>query len=223
MSDGFHLLDIVFFAMVAAFLVLRLRSVLGRRTGAERPPPEAAARRRAGTPSPDNVIDLAAVRKPEAEPIPAGPAAAGLAAIRAADPSFSPQAFLTGAQSAFAMIVGAYAAGDAGSLRPLLSDEVYRNFAAAIDARRRAGERLDTQLVRIGSAVPVEAAVDGGAARVTVRFTSDQVNALHGPDGAVIEGDPQRVAEVVDEWTFRRNLRSPNPNWELVATRSPEA
>ncbi len=219
MSDGFHLLDIVFFAMVAAFLVLRLRSVLGRRTGTERPPPEAMARRGTGAPSPDNVIDLKAVRKPE--PIPPGPAASGLAAIRAADPSFSPQAFLTGAQSAFAMIVGAYAAGDTGSLRPLLSDEVYRNFAAAIDARRRAGERLETQLVHIRAAEPVEAGLDGRFARVTVRFASDQVNVLHGPDDAVIEGDPRRVTEVVDEWIFRRDLRSPNPNWELVATRSP--
>jgi predicted lipid-binding transport protein (Tim44 family) len=223
MSDGFHLLDIIFFAMVAAFLVLRLRSVLGRRTGNERPPPGLAPRRAPGMGPADNVIDLAAVRKPDAEaPIP-GPAGPGLSAIRAADPSFAPEGFLEGARAAFGMIVAAFAAGDTRTLRPLLSDEVYRHFAAAIEARAKAGERLETELVRIRSAEAVEAGLEGGLARITVRFASDQVNVLRGTDGAVVEGDPDRVAEVVDEWSFARELRSPNPNWALVATRSPEA
>jgi predicted lipid-binding transport protein (Tim44 family) len=218
MSDGFHFIDIVFFAVVAAFLVLRLRSVLGRRTGEERPPPDLVAQRPTGT-----VIDLAGARKPVAEPVPAGPAGPGLAAIRAADPAFDPEVFLGGARAAFEMIVGAFAAGDARTLRPLLSDEVYRNFTTAITSRARAGERLETEVVRIRSAEPEAAGLDGSIAHVTIRFVSDQINALRDADDKVVEGDPDHAAEVIDEWTFRRDLRSPNPNWELVATRSPES
>ncbi len=217
MNDGFNLIDIVFFAMVAAFLVLRLRSVLGRRTGDERPPPVPGPHRTTG-----NVVNLAGMRKPAAEPVPAGPAGPGLAAIRAADPGFDPDGFLGGARGAFEMIVAAFAAGDTRTLRPLLSDEVYRNFAAAIDARARAGERLDTELAAIRSVEAVTAGLNGSVAEITVRFVSDQANVLHGADDAVLEGAPDHPAEVVDEWTFRRDLRSPDPNWALVATRSPE-
>lgn len=223
MSDGFHLLDIVFFAMVAAFLVLRLRSVLGRRTGEERPPPESPAARRPGAPVTGTVIDLASQRKPAAEPPPTGPAAGGLLAIRAAEPSFSHLAFLDGARGAFTMIVAAFAAGDTATLKPLLSPEVFGQFAAAIQARVQAGHRLETELVRIRSAEAIEAKLEGTAASITVRFASEQVNVMRDSEGRVLEGEPGRVAELVDEWTFRRDLRSPDPNWELVATRLPEA
>lgn len=219
MSDGFHLLDIVFFAMVAAFLVLRLRNVLGRRTGEERRPPDWTRGPAAGKPA-DNVIDLAAARKSAApEPVSGPP---GLQAIRAADPSFSTAEFLNGARAAFEMIVGAFAAGDTRTLRPLLSDEVYRNFSAAIDARTRAGEHLLTELMSIRSAEVVEARLDGTAALVTVRFASSQINAVEDAQGQVVDGSRDRITDVVDDWTFRRDVRSPDPNWELVATRTPE-
>ncbi len=218
MNDGFHFIDIIFFAVVAAFLVLRLRSVLGRRTGEERPPPDLTPRRNT-----DNVIDLPGARKPAAEPEIAGPAGSGLTAIRAADPAFDPEVFLAGARAAFEMIVAAFAAGDSRTLRPLLSDEVYRNFAAAIESRARAGERLETKLVAIRAAEPAAAGLDGSLAHVTVRFVSEQVNVVRRADDTVAEGDPDHAAEVVDEWTFHRDLRSANPNWALVATRSPES
>jgi predicted lipid-binding transport protein (Tim44 family) len=222
MSSGYHFLDIVFFAMIAAFLVLRLRSVLGRRSDSETPPHEwgpPPAQRPLG----DNVVDITGMRKPAPEPALEGPAAAGLAAIRGADRTFSPETFLAGAQAAFQMIVAAFAAGDTRTLRPLLSDEVYRNFAQAIDARMRAGERLETELVAIRSATVTEARLTGSVAHVTVRFVSDQVNVVHDAADQVVEGQPGQAAEVIDEWTFRRDVSTNNPNWELVATRSPEA
>jgi predicted lipid-binding transport protein (Tim44 family) len=216
MSDSLHLLDIVFFAMVAAFLVFRLRAVLGKRTGAERPPPPVEARQIA-----DNVIDISNVRKPGLRPDTAF-GDIGLGAIAAADRSFSPEIFLEGARAAFTMIVAAFAEGDTRMLRPLLSDEVYRNFAGAIESRNRAGERLDTQLQGVAATV-AGAGLDGTVAYVSVRFVSRQINIRRDASDHIIEGDPEQAVEVIDEWTFRRDTRSPDPNWQLVATRSPEA
>lgn len=216
MNDGFQFIDIIFFAAVAAFLVLRLRSVLGRRTGHERPPPELAAPTRD---SGDNVVELPRRNGDIGMAAVAGtPQEAGLLSIRQADPGFAPASFLEGARAAFAMIVGAYAQGDKAALRPLLSDQVFANFSAAIDARRAAGETLETEVIHIRKAEIVEARMDGRNAVVTVRFASDQVNVVSDSQGRVVEGDPNRVAPVTDVWTFARNTQSRDPNWQLVET-----
>lgn len=223
MSGDFHSLDIVFFAVVAVFIVLRLRSVLGRRTGNEQPPPQWETRPKAKAEA-DNVVDLDSARKPaiELEDLPPGPLGEGVAAIRAADPSFSLKSFLSGARAAFEMIVDAYAGGDARALRPLLADPVYKPFAAAIEDRRRRGEELMTELMGIRAVEAVDARLNGTVAEVTVRFVSEQVNVLKDAEGRVIDGDPTRIADVVDLWTFHRDTRARDPNWQLAATRSDE-
>lgn len=219
MNDGFHFLDIVFFAMVAAFLVLRLRSVLGRRTGTERPPEQWTAPE---TATGATVIDLAAARRSVAEPPPASPVGVGLAAIRANDRGFDLDGFLAGGRAAFEMIVGSFAAGDKPALQPLLAPEVYRQFSDAIDIRQRNGEVLTTELIGIRSVEPVEARMEGSFAVLTLRIVSEQINALRNAEGVVVEGSAERVIEVTDEWTFRRDTGSSNPNWALSATRTPE-
>src|SRR6266478_501383 len=227
MSDGFQYFDIIIFAMIAAFLVLRLRGVLGRRTGTEKPRdglfPRAGVKRDAAT---DNVVSLpeAARARDELAPVPDGPRAAspesGLAQIRAADPSFDPGGFVQGARGAFEIIVNAFAAGDTATLRPLLSDEVYERFTDAIRHRLAAKETLETHLVSIKTAEIDEAQLNGRTAFVTVKFVSDQVNVTRAADGKIIEGEPDHVVEKTDFWTFARNTRSQDPNWLLVATRS---
>jgi predicted lipid-binding transport protein (Tim44 family) len=224
MDGGFAFFDIVFFAMVAAFLILRLRSVLGRRTGNEKPerwttrqPP--ASR----TEAPDNVARLPDRSRPTVDPAPidlsaASPVDTGLAQIRAADPNFDPRSFADGARGAFEMIVGAYAQGDTATLRPLLADEVYENFAAAIKGRQQAKQTLETTLVGIKSADIIEARMDNRTALVTVKFVSEQINVTRDAGGTVVEGDAQQIATVTDIWTFARNTRSRDPNWLLVAT-----
>ena len=217
MNDGFHYLDIIFFAMVAAFLVLRLRSVLGRRTGTEQPPQRWGAGEPGGT-----VVDFPTARRSAAEPEPGSPVSRGLDQIRAADPAFDLDAFLAGARAAFAMIVQAFAEGDKPGLRRLLAPEVFANFATAIDARQAQGETLTTELVSFRALAPIAAGLDGEMAVITVRFVTDQVNLLRDAQGRVIEGTPDRVVEVKDDWTFRRDPRAPDPNWLLVATRTPD-
>jgi predicted lipid-binding transport protein (Tim44 family) len=229
MNGDFHFLDIIFFAMVAAFLVLRLRNVLGRRTGNERPPTQWGAKREVPAPAKpdgvaDNVVDLASARKPApAEPVlPPGPLGEGVGAIRTADPNFSLDAFLSGARMAFELIVDAYAAGNTTALRPLLADAVYGPFSDAIAQRQRAGETLETELLGIRTVEAVDAHLNGTVAEVTVRFVSEQVNLVKDAQGRIVEGDPQRIADVVDLWTFSRDTRAKDPNWQLAATRPAE-
>ena len=219
--NDFQYFDIILFAMVAGFLVLRLRSVLGRRTGNERR--RDLPMRRAG-PSPDNVAALGEAGKSAAisadGDTPAGAVAEGLSRIRRADPSFDPSHFIEGARAAFEMIIAAFAKGDKATLRPLLSDEVFEPFARAIDERIAAKETLETRIVRLDSIDIVEADLGGRTAQVTVKLVSHQINVTRAMDGSVVDGDPEHPIEKTDYWTFARDTRSADPNWVLVATSS---
>lgn len=216
MTD-FQFIDIVFFAMVALFLVLRLRNVLGKRTGNERrrADPFTQAPSPAPARAPDNVIALPD-RATDAQS--AGPVTQGLDQIRSADPNFDPQVFIAGARAAFEMIIGAFAAGDRMALKSLLSDDVFENFRSEIDARERDGHKLDNTVLRIRAAEIVEARLDGKMANVTVKFVSDQINILRDEKGEPLPGQSTNPAEVIDLWTFARNTRAADPNWALVAT-----
>jgi predicted lipid-binding transport protein (Tim44 family) len=219
MENGFQIFDIVLFAVVAGALLLRLRSVLGRRTGNER---QRADPLIAPKPLP---VPANQVVADERHPDEARPALAagltGIAALKAADPTFEEQSFLNGARGAFEIIVRAFAAGDATALEPLLNKDVYGAFVEAIRARQAAKETLQTTLVAIKSASIVEGAVEGAAGLVTVKIVSDQINVTRAADGRVVEGDAEKVVEKTDFWTFSRSLRARDPNWTLVATHSP--
>ncbi|MBI3516612.1 MAG: Tim44 domain-containing protein [Proteobacteria bacterium] len=232
MGDGFPLIDIVLFAMVAAFLFLRLRSVLGRRTGQERQrpnpfvPEQRPDQQPNGRERTDVVRPLPIMRPEPPRPQPdlkasATPLATGLAEIKLADPNFHEDSFLAGARVAFEMIVEAYARGDLAALRPLLADDVYEKFAGAIRSRESAGETLETTLSGIRILDVVEARMEGRVAVVTVKFVSDQINLLRDRAGTVLDGDPAKPVEVVDLWTFSRHTRGRDPNWTLIATRTP--
>lgn len=228
MGDFPHYFDIILFAMVAAFLILRLRSVLGRRTGNERRPDTSFLRRAEPPAEPvnDKVVPLGSRVAPGqgSAPLvtatPADAVAAGLERIRTADPGFDPAQFLEGARMAFEMIVAAFAAGDKAKLRPLLHDDVFKPFATAIDERSSAGETLETRILQLKNIDIVEAGLTGRIARVTVKFISDQINVLRAHDGSIVDGDPDNPTEKTDFWSFARDTRSPDPNWLLVATAS---
>jgi predicted lipid-binding transport protein (Tim44 family) len=236
MSDGFQFIDIIFLAMVAVFLALRLRNVLGRRDGHEggyRDPfrPAPAPERRAEAPASDNVVRLPG-RGEESESAGAeriakaahgnATLAEGLTQIKLADPSFDPDAFAKGARSAFEMILDAFAKGELDGVKSFLSPDVHANFAQAVAARAEAGETLENTLVGVRAAEIDEAYMDGRNAVVAVRFTSDQINVTRDRDSKVVAGDPSAVTAVTDLWTFQRDTRSRNPNWTLVATESVE-
>jgi len=216
-AGGFPI-DLVLFAMIAAFLVLRLRSILGKRTGFEGAP--AATSRPA--PRGATVIDgKAEPVSPAVRPVPdsAGPVGRTLAAMRNSDRRFDPAQFLTGAEHAFRMIVAAFAAGDRARLRPLLADETYSAFERVIAARETAGETQRTEIRDIEEATITDAHLVGSVATIVVRFVSRQVNMTSDKAGHPVAGT-DAVTEISDLWTFERDLGQGDLTWRLAAARS---
>ena len=223
MQGGFPI-DLILFAMVAAFLVLRLRSVLGRRTGYERPPearPAANGFRPRTVEGEATEVPPAQPRTPDHVVVPdtRSPVGQALARIRAVDPSFDPHHFLGGAEAAFTMIVEAFARGDRATLRDLLGPETFAGFEGAIRAREAGGETQRTEIRSMQNVSIEEADLRGTVADITVRFVSDQVNVTLGADNKPTSG-ADAVAELTDLWTFQRDLRGSDPTWKLVDTRS---
>ena len=218
MSDSFAYIDIILFAMVAAFIALRLRGVLGKKTGQERQRPS-----RVDVPPAQSVPDRAPPPDAEGRIADPGDAATkqGLAAIRLADPGFDLDGFLEGSKAAFTMIIEAFAKGERETLRPLVAAQVFESFDGVITEREAKGEVHGTEVVAVPGAEIAEAAMNGTRARIAVRFRSEQIGIVKDKDGEIVEGDPASVEEVLDVWTFERDTRSPDPNWELVETRSP--
>lgn len=204
--------DIIFLALVAVFLGLRLRGILGRKTGTEN-----TERYRAAPPlatpaevkAPDVVVRTNPPREEESP---------GVAQIRAADPNFDPAGFVTGARGAFEMIVQAFAHGETETLRPLLAKDVFENFAAAIRDRQAQRHTLESTIAMMRSVELTDARMNGRMAEVTVKFVTDQINVTRDADGKVIDGEPGRAVTLTDIWTFARDTRSADPNWQLIAT-----
>jgi len=238
-SESEHDVDIytIIFLALAVFIFLRLRSVLGQRTGSERPPYDRAARDMVqGTPDnkvipvPGSVIEqvplapTADVSAPAdrwkgvAEP--GTPLGQGLDAIAAVDPSFDPKHFLSGARSAYEMIVLAFANGDRRALKDLLSTEVYESFESAIKDREKQERKTETRFVSIDKAELVGAEARDRAAQLTVRFVSQMISVTRDKTGTIVDGNPDKVTDITDVWTFARDVTSRDPNWKLVGTGS---
>lgn len=221
---------------IAVVVFWRLRSVLGMRTGNERPPPEPYA-----PPKPDaetgKVLrfpkDDTKAEPPEKDgeeevkPIWTGFAEAGSAAalgieqIAAEDGNFIPKAFVDGAKLAYEMIIEAFARGDQAALKPLLSKQVFDGFSQAIAEREQAGQKVESRFVGIDKAAIVQASAQDKRAVITMRFVSELISATYAKDGALIEGDPKLIKEITDVWTFERDLGSRDPNWKLISTEDP--
>src|SRR6202167_457241 len=235
MSNVFDIYTIIFLAL-AVFIFLRLRSVLGQRTGRERPPYDPYSAREVRTAATDKVVTLPP--RPTAEPAPArsvdvpsvpadrwkgvadsgSSTASGLDAITSADATFDVQHFITGARAAYEMVVTAFAEGDRRQLRNLLSREVYDGFDAAIGEREGRGETAETRFVSIDGATVTAAELRARTAQITIRFVSKLITATRDRSGAVIEGNAEKVTDVTDVWTFARDVSSRDPNWKVIAT-----
>jgi predicted lipid-binding transport protein (Tim44 family) len=226
----------IIFLALAVFIFLRLRNVLGQRTGSERPPYDRAARNVVHgvqdnhnvVPIPGAIIDQAPLA-PAADVVPptdrwkgiaepGTPLAQGFDAIAAQDSSFDPRHFVSGARGAYEMIVLAFANGDRRSLKDLLSSEVYESFDAAIKEREKREQKTETRFVSIDRAELVNADVRDRSAQLTVRFVSQMISVTRDKDGTIVEGNPDKVADITDVWTFARDITSRDPNWKLVGT-----
>ena len=227
----------IIFLALAVFIFLRLRSVLGQRTGSERPPYDRAARNvvqgapdNKVIPVPGSVIEQVPLAPSADITVPADrwkgvaepgtPLAQGLDAVAAIDSSFDPKHFLSGARSAYEMIVQAFANGDRRALKDLLSTEVYESFESAIKDRERQERKTETRFVSIDKAELVGAEARDRTAQLTVRFVSQMISVTRDKAGAIVDGNPDKVTDITDVWTFARDVTSRDPNWKLVGTGS---
>jgi predicted lipid-binding transport protein (Tim44 family) len=228
--------DILIFAAIAAFLIFRLNALLGTRHGDERARPNPFAD---GKGQPLRPV-VAGQSVPRAIPAPRvsapiipgemiDPAAntdgrvdTGLSEIALADPSFEAGAFLQGARHAFEMIVEAFARGDLTAIKPLVSPKLYSEFAAGVAARTAAGRTSEVTIHRIVSARISEAHLGGAMAYVTLAFDVEETSVTRDAAGQVVEGDPDRIFQVSDVWTFARDIRAHDPNWTLIETKAVE-
>jgi predicted lipid-binding transport protein (Tim44 family) len=239
MNGSFDVSTLVF-AILAIFVVWKLRSVLGTRTGNERPPINPFARRNPadpasnapGAPERGNVIALPGATEQGA--MPATPlddpdrwkgyaatdsgAANGLDQIAKADPNFAIKPFLEGARAAYEAIIMAFAKGDRQTLAPLLAKDVFDGFAGAIGEREAKGETVETTIVSIGDPVIDDAQQRGKTAQIALRFSAKLISQTRSKDGTIVDGSLDKVSDMSDVWTFARDVSSRDPNWKLVAT-----
>ena len=219
----------VIFILLAVFVIYRLRSVLGRRTGAEPPAlPRVNPANDGGNvvtlPTANGVRPANGVNQPPPADRWKGvaeagsPVAAGLDALSATDGGFDAPGFINGAKAAYEMIVVAFAKGDRRSLRDLLSRDVFDGFVGVIGEREGRGETVETTFVSIDRADLSDVQMKAKVAQLTVRFVSKIITATRDKAGAVIDGSPEKVTDVTDIWTFARDTSSRDPNWKLVAT-----
>jgi len=244
--DGRIDVTTLLFLVLAVVVFLKLRSVLGRRTGQEQTRYERykaqreASQRNGKLAGQDKVVTLprrdrdGVDQRPTSEPrmrVDVEERVKGLAGDNAyvakrlvelvrADSTFEPDSFLAGARAAYEIIVTAFAEGNRKTLKNLLSTEVYQGFAGAISDRESRGEQIDQSFVGIKSADIVEAELKNGIAQLTVKFVSELISAARDKAGEVISGDPKRIKEVTDIWTFAREVVSRDPNWKLIATQA---
>jgi len=242
MNESFDIYNLFFFVL-AGVVFWRLRSVLGKRTGNERKPydpytgPEQDENPVARNDNEGNVITLPNKSKtkkaaPEAtvqtiddsvfDAIAPADSALGkvLRKISKKDATFHPQEFLDGAKFAYEMIVMAFASGDRKSLKSLLNREVYAGFEQAINDREERGDVLESSFIGIEKANVIDASLKASKSRITVKFLSELITSTRDVDGKVIDGDPKKVTEVTDIWTFERDVTKSDPNWKLVSTES---
>ncbi len=232
MSGGFPYIDIILLAMFAAFIALRLRSVLGRRTGNERRPPEEVQRRyesvatnkdQPATIEGEAAVDLDAPKADYRMVLgPSSQAFDGVDAIGRADRNFDVDQFVAGARAAYEMILSAFWANELDELRPLVSDSVYDDFAGAAAERKSRNVTLDNRLERVRKIEFQDARIDGKHAEITLKFVGDVRLMTKDSEGRIIAGNPVDATEAIDVWTFERDLGSRDPNWTLVATASDE-
>jgi predicted lipid-binding transport protein (Tim44 family) len=214
-------IDLILFGMIAAFLVLRLRSILGRRTGFERqtPPYQPRAGQNATGPVIDGQAEAPPAAAPRSVPDPNSATGQTLARMHSIDRTFDPATFLDGAEKAFRIIVTAFAAGDRNTLRALLSEETYRGFEQAVVAREAAGQTQVSTIHAVHSATIESAELRATVASIAVRFVSDQTSLTRDKDGHPMVGT-DAITEITDIWTFERNLSTRDPAWRLVSAGS---
>lgn len=225
MSEGVPYADILILALIAGFIILRLRSVLGQRR--EGDTIDFMQRLKPSAENADTIVQLpdkSLKQKPKEQAdiymaaLTDEKLIAALGAIKGKDAQFTAQWFLDGAHQAFEMVFDAFNRGDKPALKALLSDAVYQQFVSEIDARAAQDNKNDSTLVAIESKNIIQAALNGVLAQITVKFVSEQIHVIRNDKGEIVEGNPSTTQLVEDEWIFERDVTSRSPNWKIIET-----
>lgn len=210
MGKNMPFIDILIFAVIAIFLIFRLRSILGTKDGFEK------SENRIQTESPsDNVINF---KSKSSNAVLAPLNGSGLKELRKLDPEFKDEEFLSGAKAAFPLILKSFSDGDLGSLRRYVGFDLYEEFSNAIHQRDAAGEKLKIDIEKINDIQLLDAEVSDGVASVTVKYNSVQTRILNDANDVEIVDDSMSSESIEDIWIFERDIRSKDPNWKLVET-----
>lgn len=225
MSQGVPYADIIILALIAGFILLRLRSVLGQKdVGRD---VEFLQRLKPVADVAEPVVQLSEKNlkskdKDESDAylllLDDEKTVTALQGIRAKDPQFTANWFLDGAHQAFEMVFDAFNKGDKQTLKMLLSDTLYQQFMDAMDARDREDNKPDSTLVAITAKDIVQATLSGSVAQITVKFVSEQIQLVRDAKGTIVEGNPSQTQLVEDEWVFERDIGAKNPNWKIIET-----
>ena len=224
MSDGIPYADIVIMALVAGFILLRLRGVLGDKVGNDSPSyfnkPAVPAERK------DTIVQLEDKTKAKlrADPdvymakVKDESVIAGVAAIKVKDPEFIATYFLEGAKGAYEMVFDAFGKGDRDTLKFLLDTSVYNEFNTALTEQEQQDLKNETTLISVKAKDITAAEMAGNMAQLTVHIVSEQVSVSRNSAGEIVGGDPSLIHNVEDSWTFERDVTSKNPNWKVIET-----
>lgn len=215
-------IDVIIFAIVAAFLFFKLRNTLGTRHGEERKRPTLFDKERTEstpvqkTKHVDIVVDDLSQQPTQTGVV----ESAILTQIALKDPSFDEREFIQGAKFAFEVIVESFAKGDKETLEPLLSAQLMDSFEKVIDRNIEKGHLVFTDIVQVKNAEIKDCTLNENIANITIKFTAEEIRYIKNKDGEILNGDPDQIHEIKDIWTFQKNLKSKNPNWTLVKTQS---
>lgn len=225
MSEGIPYADIIIMALVAGFILLRLRSILGDKIGNDNPsyfnkPAQSALERK------DTIVQLdekaAKIKQREPDPymvkVREEAVVTAINQIKSKDPEFTATHFMEGARSAFEMVFDAFSRGDTDTLNFLLSPQVFRQFSDALNDAQKQEHKNETTLISVKANDITAAELSGSMARITVSFTSEQVHVTRDASGAVVDGDASLIHAIDDEWVFERDVTSKNPNWKVIET-----
>ena len=207
-------IDILIFAVIAIFLIFRLRSILGTKDGFEKPQKTMQTETKK-----DNVINF---KTKASDTIHEALNGSGLKDLRKLDTSFKDEEFLNGAKAAFPLILNSFSEGDLGNLRRYVGFDLYEEFANAIHQRDEAGEKLKINIEKVNDIQLLDAEISDGIASVTVKFDTIQTRILTDSKDVEIGDDSFSSEQIEDIWIFERDIKSKDPNWKLVETGTTE-
>lgn len=226
MSEEFPYADIIILALIAGFVLLRLRSILGQKNEGDKPNFFQPSKDRSQEDSEPVVLlgekSIKARPRVEIDPYAAALSEGSLLQtindIKAKDPSFNATIFIEGAKMAFEMVFDAFNKGDKQTLSALLSQEIYDDFIRDLEVREKQEHKQETTLLSVFAKEIKRVKLDKNIAQITIYFESEQVTVERGKTGEIVGGDPSDVQHVHDEWVFERDVTSKNPNWKIIET-----